>query len=339
MPSVIACPSCAGQLRLPDELVGQQVCCPTCSTVFTAGAASPAPPPPPAEPRNGSHPPDLSLDADGRGAEPAAAPRGLVGAVELKLSLDNDGPAARAPARAPEPPRPAPPEPDRRDEAESSLRPCPACARRIHRDSTRCYHCGWRLDDAGWPDRDRPRDSGRDRERDRRYDAPYGRRLPRDPERRDREPHRGVLILVLGILSLVCLPLVFWVVPAVLGVVLGLVSWVMGHGDLKKMRANEMDPEGAGLTRGGWICGIIGTCLNTLLLLGCLGFISFLLLENNSRPATTYKDPVQYKSRDKDIKWNDGFDKDGGFKKDRDLPPDRPRWKDGDKMGKDKKDW
>src|SRR5262249_3468345 len=139
MPSVIACPSCAGQLRLPDELIGQQVRCPTCSNVSAAAPAPAAPPAPEPEPRNGSHPPpDLSLEAaNDRQPEPAAAaPRGLVGAVELKLSLDDEGPQTK---RAPEPPD----DRDRDDEGEGSLRPCPARARRIHRGSTPAYHCGW----------------------------------------------------------------------------------------------------------------------------------------------------------------------------------------------------
>jgi predicted Zn finger-like uncharacterized protein len=327
MPSVIVCPSCAGQLRLPDDLIGQEVRCPTCSNVFTAATAPAAPPPAP-EPRNGSHaPPDLSLEpATGRDPQPAVAPRGLVGAVEMKLSLDDDEPPGRAPARAPESPRPLPPE--RGDEPEGSLRPCPACARRIHRDSTRCYHCGWRLD-GGPPERPRDREPQR---RDREYENPYARRYDRDPQRRDREPHRGVLILVMGILSLVCLPLVSFVVPPVLGVVFGLVAWVMGHGDLKKIQANEMDPEGSGLTRGGWICGIIGTCLNTLLLLSCLGFISAMLLSNSGRPATTYKDPIQYKGSDKDIRWDDDPAREKDFPLDKGMRRNPPVRKDRDKM-------
>lgn len=68
-------------------------------------------------------------------------------------------------------------------------------------------------------------------------------------------PHRGVLILVLGIISLtVCAPI-------------GIVAWVMGSGDLKKIRAGIMDPEGKGLTMGGMICGIISTVLLILLVL------------------------------------------------------------------------
>jgi hypothetical protein len=71
------------------------------------------------------------------------------------------------------------------------------------------------------------------------------------------KPHRGTLILVLGILGLViCAPL-------------GIAAWVMGAGDLKEMDAGTMDPSGRGATQAGKICGIIGTIL---LILGLIIF-------------------------------------------------------------------
>jgi hypothetical protein len=63
------------------------------------------------------------------------------------------------------------------------------------------------------------------------------------------KPHRGTLILVLGILGLVvCGPL-------------AIAAWVMGSGDLKEIDAGTMDPAGRGTTQAGKICGIIGTIL------------------------------------------------------------------------------
>jgi hypothetical protein len=65
----------------------------------------------------------------------------------------------------------------------------------------------------------------------------------------DRQPHRGTLILVLGILGLVvCAPL-------------AIAAWVMVSGDLKQMEAGTMDPTGRGSTQAGKICGISGTVL------------------------------------------------------------------------------
>jgi len=63
------------------------------------------------------------------------------------------------------------------------------------------------------------------------------------------KPHRGTLILVLGILGLiVCAPL-------------AIAAWVMGASDLKEIDAGTMDPAGRGSTQAGKICGIIGTIL------------------------------------------------------------------------------
>ena len=63
------------------------------------------------------------------------------------------------------------------------------------------------------------------------------------------KPHRGTLILVLGILSLVvCQPI-------------GIAAWVMGANDLKEMDAGTMDPSGRGTTQAGKICGMIGCIL------------------------------------------------------------------------------
>jgi len=66
------------------------------------------------------------------------------------------------------------------------------------------------------------------------------------------KPHRGTLILVLGILGLViCGPL-------------GIAAWIMGSGDLKQIDAGIMDPAGRSTTNAGRICGIISTILFAL---------------------------------------------------------------------------
>jgi hypothetical protein len=77
-------------------------------------------------------------------------------------------------------------------------------------------------------------------------------------------PHRGVLILVLGILSFVLCG-IFTAIPA----------WVMGSGDLKAMDAGQMDPSGRGLTQAGKICGMIGTLL---FVAGAVAALLFFLL-------------------------------------------------------------
>jgi len=69
------------------------------------------------------------------------------------------------------------------------------------------------------------------------------------------KPHRGPVILVLGIIGIV------------LCFITGIIAWVMGSSDLKEMQQGLRDPEGEGLTRAGMICGIVGTCLAVLGLL------------------------------------------------------------------------
>ena len=65
------------------------------------------------------------------------------------------------------------------------------------------------------------------------------------------EPHRGVLVLVLGIVGLCCC------IPAIVAIILG-------HQDLQKIDAGQMDPEGRGLTLAGKILGIVGFVLNAI---------------------------------------------------------------------------
>jgi len=62
-------------------------------------------------------------------------------------------------------------------------------------------------------------------------------------------PHRGVLILVLGIVGIACC------------FICGIIAWVMGNDDLRKMDEGQMNPEGRGLTQAGKICGIISVAL------------------------------------------------------------------------------
>jgi len=71
------------------------------------------------------------------------------------------------------------------------------------------------------------------------------------------EPHRGTLILVLGILSLV-----------MCGFFTGIPAWIMGRNDLEKIKAGQMDPEGEGPTKGGMICGIICCVISLLSIIG-----------------------------------------------------------------------
>lgn len=77
------------------------------------------------------------------------------------------------------------------------------------------------------------------------------------------KPHRGVLILVLGILGLTFCG-IFTAIPA----------WIMGNADLKDMDAGIMDPSGRGTTNAGRILGIIGVVLSALTILGLMALFA-----------------------------------------------------------------
>ena len=80
------------------------------------------------------------------------------------------------------------------------------------------------------------------------------------------KPHRGTLILVLGILSIVlCGPL-------------GIFAWIMGGSDLKEMDAGTMDPSGRDTTKAGRICGIIGTVFLLVQIVCGIGLILLMLV-------------------------------------------------------------
>jgi hypothetical protein len=63
------------------------------------------------------------------------------------------------------------------------------------------------------------------------------------------QPHRGAIVLVLGILGLV------------ICFICGIIAWVMGKQDLAEMDAGRMDPSGRSLTQAGKICGMISVIL------------------------------------------------------------------------------
>jgi predicted Zn finger-like uncharacterized protein len=171
MAEIVNCPQCDRKLRVPDELLGKKVKCPTCGNTFNAEVEELSPAPPPA---------------------PRPEPRSPLGPP----------PGARRPREYDEDD-----EDDEEDQRKAAL--------------------------------------GRPRRR-----------------RRDARPHRGALILVLGILSIVTCQ------------IFGPIAWFLGHNDLAEMRSGRMDREGQELTNAGRICGIIGTVLLVPCL--CFGILAFI---------------------------------------------------------------
>jgi hypothetical protein len=149
--------------------------------------------------------------------------------------------------------------------AEGATVECPTCGQSLEVPVLQTVLA---LDDPGVPDVRRsngaPRRSGH--RRDDRYCPDCGAPVERAdrycpecdlelPRRRRLEPHRGSLVMVLGILSLVVAP-----------IVLGPIAWILGNEDLKKMRAGKMDPEGESPTNTGRVCGMIATILGIVML-------------------------------------------------------------------------
>jgi predicted Zn finger-like uncharacterized protein len=107
--------------------------------------------------------------------------------------------------------------------------------------------------------------------------------LPFRQPRRDAEPDRGTTVLVLGILSLASM--MISCVPV--GVILGLIAWTMGQTDLRKMKRGQMDDYGRSMTQAGWICGIVGTIVNSLAILGCMTLLGIGFFDSMNRPPLT----------------------------------------------------
>lgn len=238
MPIVIDCPSCERKLRVPDDLMGQKVKCPTCGTTFDAAPRSAATPEPVLAPSSASAPltPAPVLQDS---AAPASTP-----ATEHNEDVTTQDTA----------PRPA---------ASGGKQACPFCGETISKNATRCKYC----------EEDLTTDDGDDNEDDRPWERGHPAMV-----RRDCDPHRGGLVLGLGIIGLILSCFFFcYGLPALAGVPISIAAMVMGRSDLKRMKLGEVDPMGQGQTQGGWICGIIGTIIGIVGLLLVGAFFVFMV--------------------------------------------------------------
>jgi hypothetical protein len=189
MAAIVDCPVCARKLRIPDDLLGDMVRCPTCGSAFAAPGEALSLPPRPAA--------DVPVPTE-TVAPLEIAPRQTIPRV----------PALRPMLVGEEKGKP-------NMEKEHALPPT----------------------------------------RDARRSPAHSEDVP------DCEPHRAGLVLGLGIVSMIlsatCLLSIF-------GLPIGVAAWAIGQRDLEKIRAGAMDPKGMNTTHAGWICGIVGTVLNAL---------------------------------------------------------------------------
>ncbi len=277
MPTIIDCPSCSRKLQVPDALLGQQVRCPTCTSVFEALATAK---PPPEE--SSSEPLPLTLPSP-----PTTGREGWVRGPSANEPVSEPSRASPTPSpcplprsggegwvRGPEcnfklvlderiPPTPAGSAPrgvskgclayaSGSELTTDDFKSCPNCGERLRQDANRCRYCG----------EDLTRGSSR-----------HGERRPRYV-RRDCEPHRAGLILTFGILSIV---LIFFCM-GIVAFPFGVAGWIMGQRDLRKINAGTMDGEGRSSTQAGWVCSIIGTILSGLILLLLVAYMVIIMI-------------------------------------------------------------
>jgi hypothetical protein len=123
---------------------------------------------------------------------------------------------------------------------------CPGCGRRITWRDPSCPYCGEELEPEGGP-------------------QPAWRRAA-DPFRREYEPHRGLLILSLGNISMFVggLSLCTLGLGAVVSVPMGILAWLMANHDLKRMRDGRMDARGKAQTETGRTAAAAGVVLGAI---------------------------------------------------------------------------
>ena len=224
MPIESQCPGCGRTLRVADEHAGKQARCPVCETIYTVPSSSALFTPPPATPPATREP--LPSDEAFPSWKPSAAPT-IGDAWFLKASNGQVyGPVPRATldrwydegrvdqkclVRS---------SPEARWQPAEDIYPALARAKRA-----------WTTTSAGSS-----------------AVPPVGSHT--GGEVHYRAPHRGVVILVLGILAWSCSCPLF-----------GIPAWVMGSHDLREMRAGRMDRSGESLTQIGRILGMVNVII------------------------------------------------------------------------------
>lgn len=78
-------------------------------------------------------------------------------------------------------------------------------------------------------------------------------------------PHRGGLVLALGILAFV-----------VACPILSFIAWTMGTNDLREMREGRMDSTGMGMTQAGMVLGML---LSVATVIGIMGLVFYVLFQ------------------------------------------------------------
>lgn len=244
-----ACPGCNATYTVEDAKGGKAGKCPKCQAQFvippadaaagSSSAPAPSPPPPPAT--------NATVEI-----KPCPKCSARLSVAPSDIGVDVECPYCQAVYTAQRAGAPAPDRPIRRREEDRPSRRRPL-AESEEEDRPSRRRRGEDDED------DRPSRRSRDEDEDDEEDD----RPRKKKRRRNYEPHRGGLILGLGIASFI-----------VCGIFTAIPAWIMGSADLKKIDSGRMDPDGRGLTQAGRILGIIATCLTAVaLLFYCVIFI------------------------------------------------------------------
>ena len=99
---------------------------------------------------------------------------------------------------------------------------------------------------------------------------PIQHQQPQQHPQQQLQTSRGSTILCLGILGLFLIP------------ILSPIAWILGSGDLKKMRNGIMDDHSADTTKIGYVFGVIGTILLLMIVIILIfGFLSIFLFSGS----------------------------------------------------------
>lgn len=216
MPIDALCPGCQAKLRMGDEFAGQAARCPRCETVYTVPLTNAVAKAPPAD---APAPPPTA---------PAVEPEDPIVAATITPPTVAELPPADGThwfLRTPEGPIYGPAtEPDFNRWVQEG-RVTPDCFV-APGDNV------WRAALDVFPELAAPRQKVALR--------------PATVERLRKQPHRGALILILGILGIVTT----CPIPSIM-------AWVMGSYDLGEMQMGRMDESGQGMTNVGRLLGMI----------------------------------------------------------------------------------
>ena len=158
---------------------------------------------------------------------------------------------------------------------------CPSCGKKLKvpdeylGKKVRCSDCNGTFVSGKPPSKAPPKAPVRVEEDDVADDVNDDDEAPvRKRSRSSMEPHRGTLILILGIAGLAGTFII-----GIIAIIPAILAWIWGKADLKKMDDGAMDPEGRSNTSLGKMLGMIGVIVNGIgLLIGCVLVILWLVI-------------------------------------------------------------